>query len=266
MKVISGIVRRYIVATLLVLLCSPALLLGWPTVSRAQDSALEGPRSLVIAYRTSAGNRPAFRRYLIDKMAPRMRSLQKEGKITGFRVYYSWYRQPQVWDAMVVVQFHDFEAVSKWNETERTMPGGLDGQGLALADPVVTVSADLPWSKNPEMLRDGEVYYIIPYEYMNGGEYRDYVRGYVLPQLDGWIREGALSGYEIYMNRYAVGPSWDSLFIQRYRDLKSFGRRQYVLDKVRLTLRDDPVWKGFHERKAKIREETENSIAELIAH
>jgi hypothetical protein len=80
------------------------------------------------------------------------------------------------------------------------------------------------------------------------------------------VREGALSGYQLYMNRYSVGAPWDSLFIQRYRDFDAFGKRQQVLDKVRVGLRESPEWMGWHKRKGDIRSETENSIAELIAH
>ncbi len=61
---------------------------------------------------------------------------------------------------------------------------------------------------------------MLPYEYENAGEYRAYLKGYVLPQFDGWRSGGALTGYEVAMNRYPVGPPWDSLAILEYRDLE----------------------------------------------
>ena len=234
--------------------------------AQAQAELQDGPRGLVITYRASADHRTPFRHYLTGTMAARLHAMQAQGKLEGFEIYYSWYRQPAVWDAMVVLHFPTYPAVAQWNALERTMPGGLDAAGLALADPVMTESVDLSWSKSSQPLNNGEVFYVIPYEYRDAGEYRDYVKGYVLPQFDGWMREGALSGYQIYMNRYSVGLPWDSLFIQRYRDFAAFGKRQQVLDKVRVTLRDNAEWQDWSKRKAGIRTETENSIAELIAH
>ncbi len=236
------------------------------TPALAQQELQDGPKSLVISYRSTAANRPAFRRYLIANLAPRLRAMQAKGTLAGFRIYYSWYHQPNVWDAMVILHFPTFPEVAKWNLLEQTQPGGLDAAGLALADPIASYSSDLTWSRNPDEARVGEVYYIIPYEYRDAGEYRDYVKGYVLPQFDGWIDDGELTGYELYMNRFQTGAPWDSLFIQHYRDMPSFGRRAVVTDKVRAKLKDDPNWKAWSDKKAGIRTETENSVAELIAH
>jgi hypothetical protein len=233
--------------------------------AQAQAELQDGPKGLVIAYRTTAAQRPAFRKYLAGAMATRLRTMKTQGKIEGFEIYYGWYRQPAVWDAMAVIHFPTYAAVTEWNALERTAPGGLDAAGLALAEPVMTSSVDLAWTKSSQPLGTGEVYYVIPYEYRDAGEYRDYVKGYVLPQFDGWMREGALSGYQLYMNRYSVGLPWDSLFIQRYRDFTAFGKRQQVLDEVRVGLRENPEWMDWHKRKGGIRTETENSIAELIA-
>jgi hypothetical protein len=246
--------------------CIAALTLAFASPATAQAELNEGPKTLLTTYRATAANRAAFRDYLLTTTTPWLRAMQKRGEISGFRIYYSWYRQPAVWDAMIELQMPNFKAVERWNAVERTMPGGLDKRGLTLAEPISTASADLTWAKNPDDLRDGEVFYVIPYEYHDAAIYRAYVPGYVLPQFDGWVREGALSGYALYMNRYPVGPMWDSLFIQRYRDMNAFGRRQLVLDKVRGPLREDPTWMEWHKKKGGIRDETENSIAELIAH
>lgn len=243
-----------------------ALIFGIVVPASAQDELQEGPKSLVISYRTSLTHRAAFRRYLADSLAPRLRAMKARHEISDFRIFYSWYRQPSVWDGLVILRFPTYEAVARWNAVERTMPGGLDAAGQALGDPVATYSTDLAWSRNPDELRDGEVFYVIPYEYRNEGEYRDYVKGYVQPQFDGWIKTGALDGYEIYMNRYGTGSPWDSLFIQHYHDMAAFGRRQQVTASVRATLHGNAAWMAWSDRKAGIRSESENSIAELIAH
>ena len=243
-----------------------ALILGIVVPASAQDELQDGPKSLVISYRASLTHRAAFRRYLADSLAPRLRAMEARHEISDFRIFYSWYRQPAVWDGLVILRFPTFEAVTRWNAVERTMPGGLDAAGQALGDPMATYSTDLAWSRNPDDLRDGEVFYVIPYEYRNEGEYRDYVKGYVQPQFDGWIKTGALDGYEIYMNRYGTGSPWDSLFIQHYHDMAAFGQRQRITASVRATLRSNAEWMAWSEKKAGIRTESENSIAELIAH
>ncbi len=232
----------------------------------AQDQLDDGPKSLVISYRSTAAHRPAFRQYLATNLAPRLRAMKAKGEISDFRIFFSWYHQPAVWDGLVILRFPTFTAVGGWNKLERTQPGGLDTPGLALADPVASYSSDLAWSRNPDTLKDGEVYYIIPYEYRNEAEYRDYVKAYVQPQFDGWIAAGALNGYEIYMNRYGTGSPWDALFIQHYRDMAALGQRQRITASVREKLRNDPQWKAWSDKKADIRSESENSIAELIAH
>jgi hypothetical protein len=232
----------------------------------AQEELQDGPRSLLISYRATAAHRVAFRHYLIADLAPRLRALKTKGELTDFKIFYSWYRQPAVWDGLVVLRFPNFAAVSRWNGLEHDAPGGLDATGLALADPVSSYSSDMSWSRKPDEVRDGEVYYIIPYEYRSESEYRDYVKAYVLPQFDGWIQSGALTGYELYMNRYGTGSPWDSLFIQHYRDMTAFGQRQTLTASVRAKLRDDPTWTAWSDKKAGIRTESENSIAELIAH
>jgi hypothetical protein len=231
----------------------------------AQDPLDDGPRSLVISYRASAAHRPAFRQYLIDTLAPRLRAMEARHALADFRIFYSWYHQPTVWDAMVILRFPSFGAVGTWNKLEETAPGGLDAAGLALGEPVSSYSSDLAWSRNPDHLSKDAVYYVIPYEYSNEGEYRDYVQAYVQPQFDGWMRAGVLDGYELYMNRYGTGAPWDSLFIQHYHDMAAFGQRQKITASVRATLRDDPAWKAWSDKKAGIRTESENSIATLIA-
>ncbi|MBK5264452.1 MAG: hypothetical protein JJE34_04335 [Alphaproteobacteria bacterium] len=55
------------------------------------------------------------------------------------------------------------------------------------------------------------------------------------------------------------------LVVLQYRDIEAFGRRQQALDKVRATLQDNPEWVAYHKRKGRIRSETENSIARIIA-
>ncbi|MEA3179264.1 MAG: hypothetical protein QOI59_2787 [Gammaproteobacteria bacterium] len=235
-----------------------------PVASLQQD----GPKTLVIHYRAEPQHRAAFRQYLLKEQATMLRKLRAEHLLAEFRILFSWYRQPSVWDAIVELRFDNMEQVAAWNRLERTRPGGLSNAGLALAQPVLTNSADLAWSgaKAGDTDTDTSVYYIIPYEYRNTEEYVKYAQAYMIPQYEGWLKDGALSGYEVLLNRYTVGDPWDVLVVLRYRDINAYGRRQQVLDKVRATLKDNAQWQAYHKRKSDIRSETENSIADLVAH
>ena len=100
-----------------------AMLALFAMPAAAQDQLDDGPKSLVISYRTSAEHRPAFRRYLATNLAPRLRAMKAKGEISDFRIFYSWYRQPAVWDGLVILRFPTFPAVARWNAIERSEPG-----------------------------------------------------------------------------------------------------------------------------------------------
>jgi hypothetical protein len=52
------------------------------------------------------------------------------------------------------------------------------------------------------------VFFVIPYDVANLEDYKPYVAGYVIPQMDGSIREGVLRSYSLYLNRYYAGRAW----------------------------------------------------------
>ncbi|MBY0510236.1 MAG: hypothetical protein K2P94_08775 [Rhodospirillaceae bacterium] len=247
------------------LLLALVLLLTMRPVA-AETSTAGGPLHILITYRSAAADRPAFRDYLRGEGMAHFGKLKQDGVIASYQVLYNPFVQDGTWDAMLVLGFKTYTDTQKWKDIESTMPGGLTPAGVKLAHPLTTISADLMWSetgKNPGVAKDG-VYYVIPYEYNNKDQYREYVDGYVIPQVKGWLGEGVLSSYRIYMNRYPVGPTTDALFIYQYRDLDAFGKREATVAKIRKTLKDDPVWKKWSDIKATIRDETENTITELL--
>jgi hypothetical protein len=251
---------------LLSLLAALSVAAAAPAVSRAAEAA-DGPRNLLITYRAeSAAKRPAFRNYLAHEEWKRLDALRRQGVIRSFQILFNPFETQDTWDAMVVLRFKAFADTAKWIDIERTQPGGLDAAGLALAHPTDTYSADSDWEggEDEDKADAGAMFYVIPYEYQNEGEYRTYVDGYVIPQVRGWMREGVLTGYHIYMNRYPVGRPWDVLFVYRYRDLEAFGKRQATVAKVRAGLASDPAWTRWSQNKQGIRTESENVIAQSI--
>lgn len=262
--------RVAVIACAAMLVAAPLAPTPGQAASSLQELQNKGPRTLVVHYRADPTDRAAFRAFMAGPHAAFLRNLKAEGKIEGFRTLFSWYAQPFAWDALVELRFRDFAALGEWNRLEQTMPGALSPAGLKLGRPVQTVLADAGWaggSNGADTEARRSVYYVIPYTYQNAREYTDYVAGYGVPQYEGWLKAGLLSGFEVLMNRHPVGDPdpWDALLILRYRDQDSFGRRQRILEEVRQGLRQQPAWLAWHERKANIRSEAENSIADLIA-
>jgi hypothetical protein len=241
------------------------LLLALSAAQAAEIPVSGGPRHILISYRSDPAHRIAFRNYLLHDETARLKALERTGALKSFQILFSAFVSPRTWDAMVILEFAGYSDTARWREIEHTMPGGLDPKGLALAKPVETDSADLSWEgAAPDAGADG-VFYVIPYEYNVLDQYKKYIDAYLIPQVTGWIKEGVLSRYRIYLNRDPVGPNWDSLFVYQYRDLEAYGRREEVLAKVRGPLREDPAWKAMNDIKSTIRTEGENTIAERLS-
>lgn len=234
------------------------------SLTRAQETG--GPRQILITFRCAAADRPAFRAYLQGEQSQMLEKLKSEGVLKSYHLLFNPFVTTGTWDAMTVLDFSTYAATQRWKDIETKFPAGLTATGLKLAKPIQTYSADLNWEgaapdSGPD---DTHVFYIIPYSYNSLDQYKPYVDGYVIPQLRGWIKEGVLSRYSIYLNRYSTGDPWDALFIYEYRDLESFGKREETVAKIRATLRDDPIWKHLSDIKSTIRTETENTIAEEL--
>jgi hypothetical protein len=225
-----------------------------------------GPLNLLISYRSEPANRPAFRVYLQQEGHARLERFKHDGVLESYLVLFNPVTNSGTWDALVILKFARYADTRRWMDIERTAPGGLSPAGLRLAQPVDSFFADLQWQgATDEAATEREsIYYVIPYEYSNAGEYAKYVEAYVVPQVKGWMREGVLSSYRLYMNRFPTGRPWDSLFIYQYRDLEAFGRRDEIVSKVRGTLAGDPVWKHYSDIKQTLRTESENTIAEEL--
>jgi hypothetical protein len=91
-----------------------------------------------------------------------------------------------------------------------------------------------------------------------------YVDDYVLPQFDGWMREGILTRYQLFMQRYTAARPWDSLIVLEYKDDESLGLREKTVAKVRQELQSNPAWKALNENKQSIRVEKEAVIADQL--
>jgi hypothetical protein len=225
----------------------------------------KGPREILITYRCRPLDRPAFRDFLAAQESRTLDKLKADGTLSSYQMLFNPV-VTETFDALLILDFTDAEATQRWLEVERISPGGLSPAGQRLATPQMTYFADLQWEgASPTPPSGHPVFYAIPYSYNSLDQYKSYVDAYVIPQVKGWMGEGALSHYAIYLNRYNVGPPWDALFIYQYRDLKALGEREQTIAKVRATLRSDPNWVHWSDIKSTVRSESENTILEEVS-
>ena len=237
--------------------------------ARAQEPepTATGPKSLVITYRCAPQKRAAFREFAAKGLTSQFDAWKKDGVFESYRFLFNWYVDADTWDMLAVLTFHEYEDLARWRSIERAMPGGLSAEGLAMASPVNTYSMDLTWEKHtasPDPSKS--VFFVIPYVYSpnSTADYTQYAAGYVIPQLDGWMKEKVLTGYSIYLNRYPTSRPWQVLFLLEYRDMHSLGQREAVVARVRADLAHNPAWKELSDGKLKTRVEKETVIADPI--
>jgi hypothetical protein len=169
----------------------------------------------------------------------------------------------ETFDAMIVLDFATYTSTDSWLAIERKTPGGLTPAGLKLAKPLQTYLADLQWEEgNDPPGGTKPVFYVIPYSYNSLDQYKAYIDAYLIPQVRGWMKEGVLNRYSLYLNSYPVGDTWDSLFIYEYRDRESFENAKRP-SRVRDGLKNDRV-ETLSDIKGTIRSESENTIMEEV--
>ncbi len=227
-----------------------------------------GPTTLIITYRCAPANRAAFRQSIEKTDINRFEKWKSDGVVENYRLLFNWYADENTWDMMAILSFSKYANVGRWKEIERTSPGGLSQESLKLGAPTNTYSADLNQSEVSQSAPGNSgksVFFVVPYDVLSTvDEYKTYAAGYVIPQTKGWIREGILTSYSLYLNRYYPGKPWDAMLVLEYKDLESFGQRESVIAKVRQTLSADPKWKAIGDNKKSIRSEKEPTLADEL--
>jgi hypothetical protein len=166
---------------------------------------------------------------------------------------------------MLIVDFKPTANIAGWAKVEATYPGGLSVSTAHLVKRVESAPVDGPRQRH-DVAPGRSVYLVVPYDYVVSiGDYMKYVDGYVLPQLDGWISEHALQGYDVLIGRYATARPWSSVLLLDYRGDEGLANRDSVIAKVRDRLGNDPQWKAFADNKQRIRDERSAIVADILA-
>lgn len=232
---------------------------------QAQDPKESGPTALLITYRCNPEKRPDLRNIMRQEGLQRLESYRRNAILANFRVLLSRYVDSNNWDMMLLLSFPDYTAVEKWKRVEHESPAGLPPAVLSMATSIGTYPLDLMRRKAVEDTPPQPVYLVIPYTYSVAmPAYLQYVDDYVTPQFDGWMQEGVLAQYDIFLQRYGAGRPWDALFFLEYKDDESLGQREKVVAKVRQRLQANPKWKTIADNKQSIRVEKEAIVADEL--
>lgn len=234
----------------------------------AADPRESGPLELVVMAHVQPAQRIALRQAMTGEGLQQYEQWKREGLLSDYLVLFNRYVDNENWDLMVTLRFADHAAASRWKHIERTRPAGLPPAALALATSIETAPSDLHRSGVAKGTVDpaDAVYVVLPYNYLvSTNEYLKYVDTYLLPQTDGWLREGVLKDYEVHLNRYPAGRYWSSLLVLQYRSDDALGGRDAAMAKVRAELAaSNPAWKTASESKQGIREGRQYIIAERL--
>ena len=230
---------------------------------QAADPRDSGPLAIVITYHAAPANRAALRQAMEESEARQFQKWKDEGVLKSARILVNRHVDSITWDAMAILTFASYSDVERWNAIERTAPAGLSPKALALTSAIETTPGDLM----KEGGRDAKagVYLVIPYEYLVPvNEYLAYLDGYVVPQMDGWMEEGVLSQYGVFLARYPAGRPWQSMLILEYKDNQALGARDATTAKVRARLQSNAKWKAISDAKKNVRNEKPPVIADAI--
>jgi hypothetical protein len=229
-----------------------------------------GPKHLIITYHCPPATRAAFREFMTAQGLRSFASWKSQGVLKDYHVLFNWFVDADAWDMLSILSLDKYGDVDKWRQVEKSSPGGLSRDGLALCAPSVTYAMDLLWQRHSPTVKSNpekSVFLVIPYVYYPAStldQYTSYVSGYVIPQFDAWIRDNILVGYRIFVNRFQTARPWQAVFVLEYRDTEAFGEREKEVDKVKAQLQKDENWKALGDRKLSVRTEKETAAAEEL--
>jgi len=237
-----------------------------PAKSFAQESVDDtGPAALIITYKSAPSKRTALREYISRTGLQQFQKLKDSGLLKDYRILFSRYVDADSWDMMALLSFARYADVGRWKDIGRATPAGLTEDGLALTSAISTYPADLIRRDSSAGPTGKSVFFVIPYDYtIPEPDYIKYADGYVVLQLKGWIAEGVLTSYGLYLSRYPNLRQWGSMLVLEYKNDESFGLRDKTVAKVRARLKDDPAWKALSENKRQVRVEKLAVIADEI--
>lgn len=230
----------------------------------AADPTAAGTTALVLEYHASPVNRLPLRQYMQTEGLQQLEKWKTEGLLSAYKVLFSRWNDNQNWDMMTLLNFPNAATMAKWKEVEAVMPAGMPQKTLALVNKIDTNPGDLYLEGGTS--KGSGVYVVIPYDYLvPTDKYMAYLRGYLVPQLDGWLKEGVLNQYSVYLGRYVVGRHWSALMFYEYNGDAGLGLREKTQAKVRADLvQNNASWVEWSKDKGQYRVNRQYIIADEL--
>jgi hypothetical protein len=245
------------------LFLAAAVALLWAMPANSQENKL-GMTHVFITYRCKPADRPAMIAGMEKEGVKKFEEYKKNGIIADYLLVYNSICDENTWDMSAVLQFDTYEQTDRWRELERTNPGGLSAELLKTITPATTYFSDRKWFQGKRGDQKNAIYVMIPYQWVDRSGYTAYIATYGVPQFDGWLKEGVLNSYGIFLNHHATGAPWDAYLLFEYKDAAALGNREMVKQKVRAALKDNVAWKLIQESKQTYRTEHEVVMAKAF--
>lgn len=233
------------------------LALALSTSAQVRDN---GPTALVITYKAPIEKRAAFRALMETSGVRQFEQWKKDGVFREYQLLWTSFSAEQVgrFDLAAILEFAHYVDVERWKQIDRRLPGGLSAEALALGHPETTTVA-YPIGRGAAKVREpGRAAYVLGlYEIeVAPAAYTKYAKGYVEPQLRGWMDDGAMTAYAMYQSHPYQRPHlapWTFLLVLEYTDMRALAESDDIKEKVRLRLEKDAAWKAFSDNKASMR-------------
>lgn len=241
-------------------------LIGLIGIAHASDNVLDsGPLNLLLVYRVSPADRASLRQYMETKGLAQFAEWKRQHFFESDKVLFSRYVDTDSWDMEIFLHFKTPADVSAWIELEHTHPAGMQTEALSMMIAVSTYQLDEVAAKALSSPAQHSVYMLIPYDYtVSTDEYVQYLQDYVQPQTDGWMKEGVLQSYSLFIGRSVEARPWSAVFLFEYKDDNALGARNRVIKQVRSSLANEPKWKAISDKKHSVRVEKAPIICEEL--
>lgn len=221
------------------------------------QSEVNGPTALIFTYKAKPDMRVKLRSVMATDGVAQLEKWKKEGVLSSYNALFTAYAGNDTPDMFLVVKFAHFTDLARWQKLEQTNPGGLPEKALSLASVESSATTDIVKFDSAAATTKDSQFLIVEYDVLSDmPKYVSYVKGYVIPQFDHWMKAGTLSGYSSFVNQNPAGAPWGSFIVLEYKNLETLSSREIVKAKARAELAvSDPVWKKWSDDKSAIRKE-----------
>lgn len=263
----SVVAAKIVLSLTLLAAAGASILLTLPRAEAQEPPAPAQPTAtkIVILYRCNAADRPAALAGMRRSGAAQFERWKNDGAIADYLLLFNSFCDENTWDMMAVLSFDSYTQTDKWRDVEEQFPGGLSKEMLAIVKPTQTYLSEARWSFGKKLDRKHGLFMVIPYEHPDRKIYADFVNSVLVPQFDGWMKEGALNNWSILLTNHYPGKPWDVLLLLEYNGVEGLSQRESARNATAERLEENPGWRLLREISLQFRSEYEVVTARAIA-